>query len=75
MKKSTIILISVAGAILIIFLAFTIFLGFSIKGMMKSGDHQVSAYPIRSETVIKQEGFNAGKPEKRVTNSFQSKNG
>ena len=39
MKKSTIILISVAGAILIIFLAFTIFLGFSIKGMMKTGDH------------------------------------
>lgn len=34
MKKSTIILISVTGAILIFFLAFTLFLGFSIKGMV-----------------------------------------
>ena len=39
MKKSTIILISVATAILIIFLAFTLFLGFSIKKMVKSGNH------------------------------------
>ncbi len=39
MKKSTIILISVAGAILIISLGFTLFLGFSIKKMVSSGDH------------------------------------
>ncbi len=38
MKKSTIILISAAGAILIISLGFTLFLGFTIRGMVKSGD-------------------------------------
>lgn len=39
MKKSTIILISVAGAILAISLGFTLFLGFSIKEMVKPGNH------------------------------------
>lgn len=39
MKKSTIILISVAGAILVISLGFTLFLGFSIKEMVRSGNH------------------------------------
>ena len=34
MKKSTIILIIVAGAILIISLGFTLFLGFTIRGMV-----------------------------------------
>jgi len=43
MKKSTIILISAAGAILVILLAFTLFLGFSIKEMVSSGERTVVA--------------------------------
>ncbi len=58
MKKSTIILISVAGAILIIFLAFTLFLGFSIREMVKSGNHTaiVSGWN-REETTENVEEF------------------
>lgn len=43
MKKSTIILISMAGAILIISLGFTLFLGFTIRGMVNSGERTVVA--------------------------------